>query len=146
MRSLRQETAGTRRSFPPCRLRRTAVASIGQPGDDPPLPMRLLRSVVAAIAAVLSLPSQQVLTPEGLVALQRVSELALSPDGKHLLFTVRTVDLAENRNAAKVWLLPLATGKPAPVADGSQPVWLGNSQEFAFATKDGVVRQPLAGG
>ena len=108
--------------------------------------MRLLRSVVAATAAVLSLPSQQVLTPEGLVALQRVSELALSPDGKHLLFTVRTVDLAENRSAAKVWLLPLATGKPAPVADGSQPVWLGNSQEFAFATKEGVVRQPLAGG
>ena len=72
--------------------------------------MRLLPSVVAATAAVLSLPCQQLLTPEGLVALQRVSELALSPDGKHLLFTVRTVDLAENRSTAKLWLLPLATG------------------------------------
>src|SRR4030095_1946963 len=129
MRSLRQETAGTRRSFPPCRLRRTAVASIGQAGGDPTLPMRLLRSVGAAIAAVLSLPSQQVLTPEGLVALQRVSELALSPDGKHLLFTVRTVDLAENRSAAKVWLLPLATGKAAPVAHGAPTVLGGHSHE-----------------
>ncbi|HEX5053815.1 MAG TPA: S9 family peptidase [Planctomycetota bacterium] len=110
--------------------------------------MRVLSSLVAALAAVLSLPSQQVLSPEGLLALQRVSELALSPDGNHLLFTVRTVDLAGNRSVAKVYLLPVGRPGAAPtaVADGSSPVWLPGGAAYAFVTKAGITCQPLLDG
>ncbi|MEO6595321.1 MAG: S9 family peptidase [Planctomycetota bacterium] len=110
--------------------------------------MRFLTSLVAAFAAVLSLPSQQVLSPEGLLALKRVSELALSPDGSHLLFTVRTVDLAENRSVAKVYDLPTgrAGATPSAVADGSSPVWLPGGAAYAFVTKAGITSQPLLDG
>ncbi len=107
----------------------------------------------AALAAVVALagaaPSQQLLTPESLAGLLRVGELALSPDGGHLLYTVRTPDLAQNRSAPVVWLLPTAPGsKGKPVAEGSSPVWLpagpGGVGRFAVVTKDGVVVRTLA--
>jgi hypothetical protein len=60
--------------------------------DDPAMPIRLAPAglgllcllVGAALAA-----AQDLLTPERLVALARVGEVALSPDGQHLLYTVR---------------------------------------------------------
>ncbi|MBL9076493.1 MAG: S9 family peptidase [Planctomycetes bacterium] len=111
--------------------------------------MRVLASLCAVAAAVLSLPAQKVLTPEALVDLKRVGELALSRDGQHLLFTVRTTDLAGNRSAAQVWHLPLATAGaaagPLPGAEGSAPVWLPNGA-FAFVTKQGITSMPLLDG
>jgi len=110
--------------------------------------MRVLRSLVAVLAAVLSLPSQERLTPERLLGLHRLGELALSPDGDRLLFTVRTTDLGENRSTAKVWLLDLkhpATG-PTALADGSMPGWVGSSANYGFATKDGITTQALLDG
>jgi dipeptidyl aminopeptidase/acylaminoacyl peptidase len=123
------------------------VASAGWHGDDAAR-MRLLVTLGAAFAAVLSLPAQRVLTAEALVDLQRVGDLALSPDGKWLLFTVRTTDLAENRSRARVWLLPLdrAGAKPTPVAEGHSPVWLPGSHAFACVTPDGIASQPLGDG
>ena len=112
--------------------------------------MRVLASVVAVAAAVLSLPAQKVLTPEALADLRRVGELALSPDGQHLLFTVRTTDLAANRSQARLWYLPLGVpgAKAAPVVggDGSAPVWLPGSGAYAFVTATGIKSQPLQEG
>ncbi|MFY9344202.1 MAG: S9 family peptidase [Planctomycetota bacterium] len=114
--------------------------------------MRILTcagAAAAVLAATISAqqPGRQLLTPELLAGLQRVGELALSPDGKHLLYTVRVPDLAANRSKATVWGLPLAPGsKPSPVGDGSSPVWLPGGQSFAFVTKDGVQSQPLFDG
>ncbi len=104
--------------------------------------------VVAAVLIVLAaLPAQKLLTAETLANLARVGELALSPDGKHLLYTVRTPDLAANRSKAVVWGLALAPGaKPQPVGDGSSPVWLPSSQGFAFVAKEGVQTRPLYDG
>ncbi|MBL8728837.1 MAG: S9 family peptidase [Planctomycetes bacterium] len=115
--------------------------------------MRALASLLAVTAVVLSLPAQtasppKVLTPELLTDLSRVGELALSPDGQHLLFTVRTTLLAENRSVAKIWHLPLAVqgAAAAEVAAGSSPVWLPGSAAYAFVTKDGIKSQPLLDG
>lgn len=107
--------------------------------------MRILHRVLFAGTALAAfLPAQTLLTPELLAGLQRVGELALSPDGQHLLYTVRTPDLAANRSKATVWGLPLAPGSKAmPVGEGSSPVWLPSGKAFAFVGKDGVVTQPL---
>lgn len=107
--------------------------------------MALLVRLLAAAAAP-CLPAQQLLTPETLVQLQRVGELALSPDGAHLLYTVRTPNLANNSSKAAIWLLPIAGGKATPVAEGSSPVWLPAGAGYAFVTKDGVTTQPLIDG
>ncbi|MBX3462525.1 MAG: S9 family peptidase [Planctomycetes bacterium] len=110
--------------------------------------MRALIACCAFLAAVPPLPAQKVLTPEALVGLHRVGDLALSPDGRHLLFTLRTVDLAGNRSRAQVWRLPLDEpgAKPVPLGDGSQPVWLPGSHAYAVTTADGIVCRPLGEG
>ncbi len=110
--------------------------------------MRSLCIVAAAAVVSAVLPAQQVLTPEGLLALERVGDLVLSPDGQHLLFTVRTVDLAKNRTVPRIFHLPLAAGGGAavPVAEGGQPVWHPGSNAFAFVTKDGIETRPLMDG
>ena len=92
-----------------------------------------------AVALAAASLAQQRLTPETLAQLQKVGELAVSPDGRHLLYTVRTPDLAANRSKAQVWLLPLAPlQKASVVGDGSSPVWLG-SGSYAYVGRDGIV-------
>lgn len=51
---------------------------------------------------------------EHLVRLQRVSEPALSPDGRTIVFTVRDTDMKANRGRQDLWILDLD-------AKGSQP-------------------------
>lgn len=107
--------------------------------------MRLgLRPVLVAAALAAVVPAQQRLTAETLAQLQRVGELALSPDGAHLLFTVRTPDLAANRSKSIVWLLATTPGaKAAAVGEGTAPVWLPTSRAYAFVTKDGITTMAL---
>ncbi len=90
----------------------------------------------------------KVLTPDALVGLKRVGDLALSPDGGHLLFTVRTTDLAKNGGKTEIWHLALgvAGAVPAPLVEGSSPTWLPGGAGFAFVTKDGVETRPLLDG
>ncbi len=108
--------------------------------------MRTFATCVAALAAFLPLPAQGRLTPETLLGLSRLSDLRLSPDGRYLLFTVRTTDLAQNRSSARIFLHDTRGGTdPGPVAEGSAPVWLGPDR-FAVATAEGVRIQPLRGG
>ncbi|MBL8754911.1 MAG: S9 family peptidase [Planctomycetes bacterium] len=110
--------------------------------------MRLSARAVLVVAVAASfLPAQQLLTSESLAALHRVGELALSPDGQHLLYTVRTPDLASNRSKATIYGLPTAAGGTAKaVGEGHSPVWLPSSQAYAFVTKDGITCQPLLDG
>lgn len=89
---------------------------------------------------------QRPFPPERLFAIPRVGEPALSPDGRRLLYTVRTVDLAQNRSAGEVHLLELGTGGvDAVVGQGSSPTWLGDGSRFAFLGAGGLhVRDVLA--
>ena len=80
--------------------------------------------VAAALAIAAVLPAQARLAAETLAQLRRVGDLALSPDGQHLLYTVRTPDLAQNRSAAAVWLLPTSPNASAiELGAASSPTW-----------------------
>src|SRR5678815_678534 len=46
---------------------------------------------------------------EDLVRLKRVSDPALSPDGKTVVFAVRETDMAANRGRQDLWSLDVAT-------------------------------------
>ena len=58
---------------------------------------------------------------EDLVRLQRVSDPALSPDGKTVVFTVRETDMAANRGRKDLWSLDLATKGAQPRRLTSHP-------------------------
>jgi len=115
--------------------------------DDPG--MRMLRSLaaiaLAALSSSASLVAQKVLTPEMLNTLHRVGGLTLAPDGKHLLFTVSTPDIAANKSSTKVYLLNLteANRKPTEVAAGRSPYWLPGGVAYAWVGKEGVVYRHL---
>ena len=103
--------------------------------------MRTLRCLIIAVSMVAGLAAQKVLTPEILNTLGRVGSLSLAPDGKHLLFTVSTPDLAANKGTTELFLLNLteAGKRPAKVGAGSSPCWLSGGVEFAWQT-EGVIK------
>jgi len=110
--------------------------------------MRLLPGFVAAAAALLPLAAQERLTPEGLWRLQRLSDLGLSPDGRHLAFVVKTTDLEANASTGRVLVLDLehADRPPRDLGPGSSPCWLPGSHYVAVVTKEGVEARPLGDG
>jgi dipeptidyl aminopeptidase/acylaminoacyl peptidase len=93
-----------------------------------------------------------------MLAMQRISDPSVSPDGRHVAFTVRDTDLEANRGRTDVWLVGLDGGAPRrltsdPANDGNAR-WLdartlvflstrgGGSQAWTLAI-DGGEAQPL---
>lgn len=93
---------------------------------------------------------------EDLVNMQRVSDPALSPDGRTVVYTVRETDLAANRGRTDLWSLDLATKGAQPrrlttdPENDSSPEWTADGREIYFlSTRSGssqVWRLPASGG
>lgn len=94
---------------------------------------------------------------QDLVRMDRVSDVALSADGKRVAYTLRTTDMAQNRGRTAIWLLDLHQRHAAPTrltdiaansssaawsADGRYVYYLsdrsGKSQVWRSDTRDGV--------
>ncbi|MDY6947817.1 MAG: S9 family peptidase [Pseudomonadota bacterium] len=69
---------------------------------------------LAAVAQNSQPPALHPFTVEDLVRLQRVSEPAVSPDGRSVVFSVRETDMAANRGRVDLWSLDLATKGAQP--------------------------------
>ena len=59
--------------------------------------------------------SQNVLTPEKLWQLGRVSAMGLSKDGKSVIYGVSTPDVATNKSSRKVYSIPVSGGTPVEI-------------------------------
>ena len=87
--------------------------------------IRRLRNVLAAgvlSAAGIIAASQaaeaaeaEPFTVQDLVRLERVTEPAVSPDGKLIVYTVRTTDLQANKGRMSIWLLDRRKRNASPV-------------------------------
>ncbi len=94
-----------------------------------PHPFLLVPLLVAALAA------QDRLTPELLQQLERVADPRPSPDGRHLLYTVRTTDLAANKSTAQLWLLDLERGAHRQLTQSGSNFngcWSPDGKQIAF--------------
>ncbi|MET0497261.1 MAG: S9 family peptidase [Steroidobacteraceae bacterium] len=96
---------------------------------------RLAAALCAGSLLSLVCPTEAVLaagkTPfsaTDLVRLQRVSEPAISPDGKTVVFTVRETDMNANRGRTDLWSLDLATKGALPRRLTSHPENDGGAQ------------------
>jgi dipeptidyl aminopeptidase/acylaminoacyl peptidase len=89
-----------------------------------------------------------------LLAMQRISEFRVSPDGKWVVFTVRTTDMEENKGKTSLWLvetdgsgLRRLTASPA---NDNDPRWSPDGKTVFFrSTRSGtsqVWRIPVDGG
>ena len=74
---------------------------------------RLLAAAAMAALPVLAGAAPHGLTAQDLVSLARISEPAISPDGRRLVYTLRETDLAADRGRNDLWMLDLDGDGPA---------------------------------
>jgi len=77
-------------------------------------------------------------TVRDLVGLARVSEVAASPDGKRVAFTLRTTDMQANKGRTTIWLIDTAKRDPIPVrltdlaANSSAAEWSADGRSIYY--------------
>jgi dipeptidyl aminopeptidase/acylaminoacyl peptidase len=85
------------------------------------------------------------LVPEDFYQEVGVAEVAISPDGALLAFTVITIDEAANRRHREVWMQELSGGQPAgdpfrftdPTREARAPVWSPDGRLLSFQSPRG---------
>ena len=98
---------------------------------------RLLLGACLAAFPLLAQAAPRGFTAEDLVSLARVSEPALSPDGRRAVYTLRETDLAADRGRTDLWLVELDGGAAPrrltshPENDGAAD-WAGSNQGVFF--------------
>ncbi len=83
--------------------------------------------------------------PEDYYNIVSVSEVAVSPTGNFVAFTVTTVVEEENTRHQEIWLQPLTNGRPDgeafritdPTAESSSPSWSPDGALLSFSSKRG---------
>jgi dipeptidyl aminopeptidase/acylaminoacyl peptidase len=117
------------------------------------MPLLRLSSFVVPLAVLACPQAQERMTPELLQSLARVGDPQPSPDGKRLLYSVRTTQLAEDKGTTHLFLLDLATGERRQVtAAGSNwnGRWSPDGRGIGFlSTRSGTAQAyvlPVDGG
>jgi len=83
--------------------------------------------------------------PEDYYNIVSVSQVAVSPTGDFVAFTVNTVKEEENTRHQEIWLQPLRNGRPDgeafritdPTAESSAPSWSPNGALLSFSSERG---------
>lgn len=74
-------------------------------------------AVLALAGLPLSAQLRQPIEVEDLLAMQRVSDPQISPDGMLVAYTVTTPDMESNRNERNIWLISTEGGTPRQLTD-----------------------------
>jgi dipeptidyl aminopeptidase/acylaminoacyl peptidase len=76
-----------------------------------------------------------------LMELKRMGDPQISPDGRWVTFTVRSVDVAANRKPQQIWIVPLAGGTPRQIThDGEanqRARWSPDSKTIGYISDRG---------
>src|SRR5216683_2906856 len=79
--------------------------------------------------------AKRAITFDDLIAMHRVAEAQLSPNGKWVAYMVATPDLEANRNATNLWMAPVAGGEAIQLTrtgKDSSPQWSPDGKSIAF--------------
>ncbi len=106
---------------------------------------RISRVLGALVALSIFVPgpaaAQDVMTPELLWKLKRVSAPAVSPDGNSLVYGVRTYDVKANKGDTDLFVLDVAGGHPVQLTDmkgsESSATWRPDGQWIGFLSSKG---------
>ena len=72
-------------------------------------------AILGTAAAAAPTDSGQPFTIRDLVRLERVSDVAVSPDGKRVAYTLRSTDMEANKGRTGIWLLDTQKRNATPV-------------------------------
>jgi len=78
-----------------------------------------MRKIVILVSIIIAnnMFAQQVMTPELLLELGRVSPLGITKDGKNLIYNVSTPNVKENKLETKTYTVPINGGTPTLIED-----------------------------
>jgi dipeptidyl aminopeptidase/acylaminoacyl peptidase len=97
-----------------------------------------LVAVAAPTSASAQAATGRAFTPADWYRMTTVGGAALSPDGRHVAFTVTTVVESENRRHTEIWLVPTAGGEPrrltAPGVTSTNPRWSHDGSLLLFTS------------
>ncbi len=106
----------------------------------PSIRWRLLTSAFLLTASIAPLRAQgkKVLTFEDFSALRAVFDPQLSPDGRTVLYAVRTTDIAANRRTMRTFVMPVSGGAARAFPDdktaASEARWSPDGKRVAYTT------------
>ena len=92
---------------------------------------------------------------EDLLAVKTLGPVAVSPDGRFVVYGVREADFAQDAYVTQLWLVPTAGGKPVPLTAGGKNAgsirWSPDSRVVAFLSgregdKDQIFAIGIGGG
>lgn len=99
---------------------------------------RILLIFAAFAFFAVSLPAQKGFTMDNLIAVKRVGDPQLSPDGRAVAFTVGTVSKADNRTVTHIYTIGVDGSKQRQITTGtashSSPRWSPDGRRIAFTT------------
>jgi len=114
----------------------------------------LALGAVLACAAPLAAAETHPFSIHDMLAMDRISDAQVSPDGTQAAFVLRTTDLAANRGRTDLWLLDVRTKAVRRLttheAGDANPRWAADGKSLYFLSTRGGSQQvwnlPLAGG
>jgi dipeptidyl aminopeptidase/acylaminoacyl peptidase len=99
----------------------------------------MLNATSAALSGPATLLAQAI-TPEQVVSIEQVGAVAISPDGKHIAYTLmkpRGADEPYGRSRSELWIVPAEGGAARPVVEAprsaSAPQWSPDGLMLAFS-------------
>lgn len=93
------------------------------------------------LAAVAIAQTKRAMTYDDIMALRTVGGTAISPDGKHVVYTLSYADMKENERRTEIWIVSTDGGKPHRFTSGKNdgsPQWSPGGQTIAFISTRGT--------